>query len=280
MATEKEARPRRIVVALDESAQAHAALQSAARLAAEFSVELVGLFVEDQGLYSVAGLAVGRVISYEGAEALPLDTATLDLGLKVHARRLRHELEEAAAAFGVPWRFETVRGSVAQQVLEHATGCALIAVGAASARERRPGAFGSTARALLESAACNVLVVRRPLPAAARILVLTLGASREALQIGQSLARRTGATLLIQPLLATGEKPTAKPPAGSAEGIAAVRLLPPLPAERSDVFDALARQAPRYLVASRKALAALGVLPRTLAEALKLEGIILTGDEG
>jgi len=237
---------RRIMVALDASAASHVALESAALLAAHFSAELYGLFIEDADIISAAGLPGSSIISYEGTHAEPLTIDTLMSSLKAQARRLREELERIANAHRVRWHFETVRGGVSQQILNAAASSEIIAMGFSSVRGR--GVFGSTALRVLSEAPCSILMVRRALPSARAIVVMTAG-SQQALDIGQALARMADAELSIQQT----------------------------PQNRVAALDLLMRLAPTYLVIDRSSLAALDVSARELGEQLKVEGLIVTG---
>ena len=238
---------RRIIVAIDESAASHAALESAARLAAEISAEILGIFIEDVDMFLAAGVPGSSVVHYHDESALPLDESGLARSLRARARQLRGEVARMAELYRIPWSFETVRGRVSEEILRLAGSSEMIAIGTSSMRGR--GIFGATAQAIVERAHCSVLVVRRQLPPAQRIVVLS-GAKR-AHEIGANLARTTGAHLIVQ------DRPT----------------------DRRAAFDLLMRLSPSYLVIDRPSLEALKVSARELAEGLMLEGLILA-DEG
>jgi nucleotide-binding universal stress UspA family protein len=237
---------RRIVVALDESAASRAALESAARFAAERAAELIALFVEDADLVSAASLPGSATISYQGASLAPLGCELLLRSLRLRARRLRDEVAQIAARNRIPWQFETIRGHVGEEVLRLAADSDMIAIGASSLRDRR-GVYGSTARMILERASGSVLVVRRPLPATQRIAVMSING--QAREIGAALARMTGAALDVRPT----------PPTAAA------------------ALDQLSRIGASYLVVDRASLARLKLDARFLAERLQVEGILVTG---
>jgi hypothetical protein len=94
-----------------------------------------------------------------------------------------------------------------------------------------------------------VFVVRRELPVAKRLVVLSSAAPTR--ELGATLARSAGAELLI-------EEP---------------------PKDRIAAIDLLTRLGPSYLVIDRSSLASIGIGARELAEALKLEGLILAAGE-
>jgi nucleotide-binding universal stress UspA family protein len=238
---------RRIMIALDASPASRAALESAARLAAELSAEVFGLFIEDAEIISAAGLPGVTIVSYQGTHTEPLDAAGLMSSLRARARILRQDVERIANTYDIQWRFETARGHVSEEILRAAASSEMIALGFTSFHRGGWDAFGATALAIIDKAPCSVLLARRlPLPAS-RIVVLSAG-SRRAQEIGRALARMTNAELAIQ------------------EPATTVAL----------TFEQLIRLAPGHVVIDRKSLALLGVSARELGRKLRLEGLIVT----
>lgn len=149
---------RRVLVALDSSAGARAALRRAADMARLMEAELAGLFVEDEDLLRLAGLPFARELFPGGGSGRELSPEDMERELARQAVRLERELEAAARALEVPWSFRTARGRVFRELLAASTGHELLALGMAGAR---PGhvRLGSTARRLLAESGCPVMLI-------------------------------------------------------------------------------------------------------------------------
>lgn len=147
---------RRILVALDTSAGARAALRRAADMARRMEAELAGLFVEDEDLLRLAGLPFAREFSGGGRRDLSLETMERELARE--AVQLERELEAAARSLEIPWSFRTARGRVFSELLAASSGHELMVLGMAGAW---PGhvRLGSTARRLLAESGCPVMLI-------------------------------------------------------------------------------------------------------------------------
>lgn len=187
-------RIRRIVVALDTSADSAAALEAAAALAALLEAELEGLFVEEENLLRLAAHAVTEVDLLSGRRR-PLERAQLQRQLRARAARARRSLERAAGRVRVRWSFRTARGRVETELL--AAGADLITLGVRGHSPRRPP--GSTAEAVVAGAALPVLVLGRGARLGRTVHVLYDGtpAAQRALAIAVELARRNRALLSV-----------------------------------------------------------------------------------
>ena len=187
---------RRILVALDTSADSLAGLDAAVRLAAELGAEVLGLFVEDRDLLRVAKLEVSRRVVPVSGDVRELEPGELERHLKAQARRARRELRAAAERFRVPWSFRTVEGRVTQELVTAAREADLITVGATGFQPRR--APGSTVRALMTESDRPVLVLSRDAPLGPAIHALHDGteAGREAVRTAAGLCRE-GALLEV-----------------------------------------------------------------------------------
>lgn len=161
---------RRILVALDASADSLAGLDAAVRLAAELGAEVLGLFVEDVDLLRVARLEVSRRVVPLSGDARELEPGELERHLRAQSRRARQELQASADRFRVPWSFRTSRGRVARELVTAAREVDLVTVGATGSSPRR--APGSTVVALLSESDRPVLVLRRDAPLGPAIHVL------------------------------------------------------------------------------------------------------------
>lgn|GEM_PF-6219594 len=107
---------RRVVVAVDATPQARAALAAAAAAARRLEAELVALFIEDESLMSLAHYPFAREIGFPSATARRLDPATLERLVRLHAEELRRTLEREARSFALTFRFEVARAGEAARL--------------------------------------------------------------------------------------------------------------------------------------------------------------------
>ncbi len=186
---------RRIVVALDASADSLAALEASAELAAALDAELVGLYVEDVNVLRLVGRTAATEIDLLSGRRRSLGRSDLERQLRVQAARARRTLERTAGGLAVRWSFRTVRGRPSHELLAEAAD--LITLGV---RGHGPGRGpGSTVLRLLDATGSPVLVTRRGAALGADVFVLHDGdgASDRAVALGARLAVLRGAPLTV-----------------------------------------------------------------------------------
>ncbi len=188
---------RRILIALDDSADSLAALEASAELARELEAELLGLYVEDANLIAISEHTFAREIDLLSGELRRLEAQEVERHLRRQAQRARRMLARLAESRGLRWSFLAVRGRVATEILARVGEVDLVLVGATGRSLRR--APGSTVRALLAEAARPVLIIRRGARVGPRIHALHDGspAGWEALAYAGRLARREGHQLTV-----------------------------------------------------------------------------------
>jgi nucleotide-binding universal stress UspA family protein len=152
---------RRILVALDASADSAAALEAAVALAARLEAELTGLFVEDIEVVHAAGLPFAREIRVFQHTPHSLDAAELEAQLRARARAIERTLARSAAEADVPFRFRRVRGRVDAEVLAATGEVDLVVLGRAGHSPLARRRLGSTARAMLARGSRPVLLLGR-----------------------------------------------------------------------------------------------------------------------
>jgi len=190
---------RRIVVALDSSAHASAALEAAAALAERLEAELEGLFVEDIDLLNLAALPFGDEFTLTTGARRRLDTKALEDQLRQEAARARRALDEAARRSRVRATFRVTRGRVPAEVMAAAEGADLLILGAASHAigvRFRPGRVALAAAA---SAPRSVLLLRSGARFTGKPLVPYDGSpgAEKALATAAALARLNGGRVSV-----------------------------------------------------------------------------------
>lgn len=139
----------RILVAMDDSYDGRAALDAAAQLAADIRAELLGLFVEDESLFQLAGLPFAQEVSLGSATRRSLDVESLGRVLRARADDVRRRFEAMAHAARLTASFQVSRGSVIRVTWDAARAADLILIGRHGLAPRRAkdvGQRGAAAR--------------------------------------------------------------------------------------------------------------------------------------
>lgn len=194
---ETETRVRRILVALDASADSLSALEAAADLAAALEAELRGLFVEEERLFRLAKHPLAEEVSLFGRAPRRLESRDLERQLRALANRAREWMRHIAEQRRVEWSFRTVRGRVAAEILTACAEADLVSLGVSGRSvRRRPG---STVRALIRQGSRPVLILPRNARLGRRIHVLHDGsdASERAFRLAARIAGRLDARLTV-----------------------------------------------------------------------------------
>lgn len=101
---------RRILVTLDSTRSSQSVLESAALLAKAMHFELVGLFVEDSDLMTLAALPFSREVRRTGV-IHDLDPDVLQKEVAAHAAAARALMRQVAVRHHLRWSFRSVRRS-------------------------------------------------------------------------------------------------------------------------------------------------------------------------
>ena len=177
---------RRIVVAIERAADATAALEEAAGLAARFHAELEGVFVQDINLVRLAGLPVGREIQFLTGQVRDFTADALEAETRAQEFAARRAVAAAAARARVTYAFRTARGQVDVEVLSAADSGDLLVLGAGERSPWSRARLGPAARAAAERAPRSVLISKPGTRTAGVPLVCYDGSvgSRRALEAG------------------------------------------------------------------------------------------------
>lgn len=190
-------RIRRILVALDASADSLAGLKAAVQLAAELRAELLGVFVEESDLLRAGELPSSREVSLFGGEPRQLDRDEIEREIRAMGRRARQALASAAGRAQVSWSFEILRGRPARELASAAEEVDLVALGATGRSPWR--APGTTVLELIRAVGHPILVLRQGVRLGLAVQVMHDGtdAGREAVRTGMALCAREGARLQV-----------------------------------------------------------------------------------
>ena len=189
---------RRILVALDASADSFEALEAGAVLAARLGAELLGLFVEDVNLLRAAEFPAAQRVSLLTATSHAFSAETLASEMRALAGRASAAVEAAARRRNLRWSFRTARGQIVHEVVAAGGEADLVVLGWVSqSRTRRR--VGSTARAVAEQAGRSVLLLR-PGGSVARTFVVLFDATagaEKALATAARLVAAEGGNLAV-----------------------------------------------------------------------------------
>lgn len=188
---------RRILVAVDASEDATAALEAAVELASATGAEIRGVFVEEERLLRAGRLSMCREVSLFSEQPRKIERRDLERQLRAHARRLQAQLQQAAERARVPWSFSTTRGDVTAELRRAARDTDLLALGATGRSYRDPP--GSTVDELVSDAPSPVLILRRATRLGLGVHALYDGteAGRRAVALAAELSRREQPPLTV-----------------------------------------------------------------------------------
>jgi nucleotide-binding universal stress UspA family protein len=151
---------RKILLALDGAKSGAANLDVAVDLAMRFQAELIGLFVEDTDLLSVAALPFSRQVNLSTATAHPLLHGDLERVLATGAGEARRRLSGAADLQQVKWSFHTVRGRAINEVTAAAADADLVIVEGGRPGARQYENIGLSPRSALQRVSQSLLILR------------------------------------------------------------------------------------------------------------------------
>lgn len=190
-------RIRRILVALDASADSLAGLEAAVQLAADLRAELLGMFVEETELLRAGRLPSSRELTVFEGQPRKVDAADLERQIRALGRRARQSLAAACERAEVTWTFRSVRGRPARELAAAAEEADLVTVGATGRSPWRPP--GTTVRELVRTVRRPVLVLRQGSPLGPAVHVVHDGTEGgwEAVRTGAALCAREGARMTL-----------------------------------------------------------------------------------
>jgi nucleotide-binding universal stress UspA family protein len=201
MSSQKSREIKRILVALDGSSTSRHVLETAAKLAAGYRAELVGLYVEDVNLIRMAELTFAQEVGMFSGTRRRLEVRQVERGFRGQARRVRQALETAAKRAHVDWSFRVGRGMIAAVLLSAAAEADLVILGRWSQSLAPRKRLGSTARSILAEGTQLTLLLQPPMQPGQPVTIIYDGStnSQKALAVTARLMQDEGgfATVLI-----------------------------------------------------------------------------------
>jgi nucleotide-binding universal stress UspA family protein len=190
---------RRILVALDASPHSMAALEAAARLAALFGAELLGMYVEDIDLLRASALPFARETALRSGKRRRLDMGRIERELRSQATSARRALTDTADRARVRRSFRVSRGTVVSELVMAASETDLVILGKSGWSPIEKRRLGSTARGLLSQAPRAALVLEYGSHLRPPLAVVCDGSplGHKALSLATSLTEREDSHLIL-----------------------------------------------------------------------------------
>lgn len=149
-----ESHEKRVLVALDASAQIPKALETAFELAVREHAELITLFVEDINLFRMAELPFAREIIFPTATQSRIEAGNLERELRVRAAQISQAIGRIAERAQVRWSFQVVRGHIPAELATAAASVNFMLLASRNLRTRE-----AEIRRCLEEGRCSVLLL-------------------------------------------------------------------------------------------------------------------------
>ncbi|MFO1160397.1 MAG: hypothetical protein U1E60_16280 [Reyranellaceae bacterium] len=195
----KESSPyRRAVLGMPTGGVDRHLLRAAAEFARLLELELLGVFMEDPALFSLATLPFARELRLPGHDWQALDLQRMGEELRAAADRERRLFEKELMAYGVACRFEVHRGDSAT-LARHVARASDILIVEEPMEIDTLAAGGDPARLSLLSAATILLVPRTGMPQGGPVAAVVADPSDPCLRIASRIAAATGEKALAVP---------------------------------------------------------------------------------
>ncbi len=251
--TMQRSRYRRLLLDLRHAGGDPAALSAMLGLARLLELDPLGIFIEDEDVYCLAGLPFARELCLPMGAWRALDPSRLADEMATLAEQARRALERASAEFGRPAQFTRLRGDPGALLAEQASEADIIALAASAA----PAGMADAAMRRLEEAVlgtARTVLMLPPRLARTRgpVAAVISGAGAGELELAVRVAVTADEPLLL--LSAAGDQQTAEAiAAAEASGMAAARILVRALAAPTDkaILAGLAGATERLLVLPR-----------------------------
>ncbi len=184
---------RRIIIAVDAAAPRRDALDAVAALYRESTLEIAGIFIEDDNLERLATLPFAREIRLSGQQSAGLDPNLLRLQLDACAAEFEAIFRNARTALRRPVSFQVLRGDVLLALQQAAAETDLVVVGRSIARAGLRTWLGVQPEQLLTALAgsptpAGLLFVHEPWASGGCVMVLDDGSDTAERAKAQAMA--------------------------------------------------------------------------------------------
>lgn len=125
----KSPRPRPVVLQVSASGTNPVALQAALRVARALERDFESIFVEDDGLFSLAGMPFAREISASGGRSRPLNQEQVARQMRAASSAAHREIERTAREADMTSRFAVVRDEPEHAIRQASSKASILVLG-------------------------------------------------------------------------------------------------------------------------------------------------------
>lgn len=125
---------RNITIAFDCSTLNRAVLETAVGLAAATGANLRAVFIEDECLFSLAGLPFATEVSFSGTRTRSFSSEQMSMEIRRSADAARMAVSAVATRARVRWAFDTARGDLGRMLASVGDTAEILALGSSQAR--------------------------------------------------------------------------------------------------------------------------------------------------
>lgn len=178
----------------------------AAEIARLLQLDLVGLFVEEEGLLGLAALPFAREFQLLGGGWRPLDIDQLSRDLQIASKSVERDFTETAKTLQTTCQFEVVRGRMAEALASISrAGDIVLLAEPTSPAERATSQFPSVLDAVFHSAAAVLLVPSRIIRGSGAIVAIATEKDDPSIDAAKAIAAAAKEELIvIEPFRAAG----------------------------------------------------------------------------
>jgi hypothetical protein len=189
---------KRVVVGLHQSAPDKTTVRMAAELAGLLRLDLMGLFIEDPGMFAVAQRPGAREFQLLGKRWQAIDSESLSRDIELCALSARRVLDETAKSLGVPTRFEVVRAAMREAIRAVSQPSDIVIIAEPSnPAERAIAPFPQLVKAAFESTATVLYLPRRIVRTRGPILAIATAPDDPSIGAAASIAAAAKENLIV-----------------------------------------------------------------------------------
>lgn len=150
-----------ILVALDDSHQSRAALETAAAIAKLMEAKIHGLFVHDDQWLRISKLPSATEIDELTGKLSPIGRESIEKEIFELEKSIKKHFERISNQYQITHAWSSVKGTVTEKVLEAAKEADLITIGSKGRSFSKSRKLGSTAAAVIRTANKPVLILQK-----------------------------------------------------------------------------------------------------------------------